>query len=152
VDAIYERAEPDRLDGELVERNVGSIPHSGTQVWMLVLLSSIEGYSAYPAVTMEITPTRFRTADVALFVDEPWSHELYPKKPPEIAIEILEEEDRFVHVWSKLQEYYAWGVNHVWLIDPWNRKLAVYDSTGLHDVSAFVFKATITAAEIFAED
>ena len=50
-----------------------------------------------------------------------------PDTPPLIAVEILSDDDRLPKVRSKLKEYRAWGVVHVWLIDPYERSLYVCD-------------------------
>jgi Uma2 family endonuclease len=47
----------------------------------------------------------------------------------------LLEEDRLTAVRSKLDEYRAWGVPHVWLVDPYLRKLYTCDA-GLTEVAA----------------
>jgi Uma2 family endonuclease len=49
-------------------------------------------------------------------------------------IEILSEYDRLAAVRSKLDEYRTWGVPHVWLVDPYLRKLYTCDA-GLTDVA-----------------
>lgn len=52
----------------------------------------------------------------------------------------------------KLDEYRAWGVSHVWLVDPVNKKLFVYGYEGLLQVPAFRLPehgAEMPAAEIF---
>lgn len=41
-------------------------------------------------------------------------------------VEILSNEDRMTAVRSKLRECRAWGVPHVWLVDPYLRKLYTY--------------------------
>lgn len=39
-------------------------------------------------------------------------------------------------VCEKLQEYRAWGVGHVWLVDPYSRRLYACDA-GLAEVNSF---------------
>ena len=45
-------------------------------------------------------------------------------------------DDRLTAVREKLQEYRAWGVGHVWLVDPHSRRLYTCD-TGLTEVTSF---------------
>jgi Uma2 family endonuclease len=47
--------------------------------------------------------------------------------PPLIAIEVLSNDDRMTKVRSKLEEYRAWGVKHVWLVDPHQRRMYTCD-------------------------
>ncbi|MCP6756852.1 Uma2 family endonuclease, partial [Klebsiella pneumoniae] len=54
---------------------------------------------------------------------------------PFIAIEILSLDDRMTEVRGKLEEYRAWGVPHVWLVDPHSRRLYTCDE-GLHEVES----------------
>jgi Uma2 family endonuclease len=60
----------------------------------------------------------------------------YRISPPLIAIEVLSVDDRLTAVREKLQEYRAWGVPHVWLVDPHSRRLYTCDN-GLTEVSSF---------------
>jgi Uma2 family endonuclease len=73
----------------------------------------------------------FLIPDVAVF----YPHEpgLVPDTPPLIAIEILSPDDRLTKVREKLEEYRAWGVPHVWLVDPHSRRLYSCDE-GLREV------------------
>jgi Uma2 family endonuclease len=61
---------------------------------------------------------------------------LVPDCPPLVAIEILSPDDRLSAVREKLQECRAWGVPHVWLVEPHSRRLYTCD-TGLTEVNSF---------------
>jgi len=144
--------EPDYIDGKLVRRHVGSLPHACAKGRMLELLSGLQGFSwdAYLSLTLIMSPTRCRVADVVAFANK--IEKDYPDEPGELAIEILEREDRFGEMMQRLSDYRVWGIKHVWLVDPWNYNLYIYDSTGLHEVSSFElpeFGARILPAQIF---
>jgi Uma2 family endonuclease len=47
---------------------------------------------------------------------------------PELVVEILSPDDRWRDVQDKLREYFAVGVERVWLVDPERRKVEVYRS------------------------
>jgi Uma2 family endonuclease len=51
-----------------------------------------------------------------------------PDTPPLVAIEILSPDDRLIEVRQKLEEYQAWGVPHIWLIDPRSHRFYTCDS------------------------
>jgi Uma2 family endonuclease len=51
-----------------------------------------------------------------------------------VAVEILSPDDRMTAVRAKLEEYRAWGVPHVWLPDPRERRLHTCDQ-GLSEVA-----------------
>jgi len=92
-------------------------------------------------------------ADIAVLFRHA-SSEKYPTTPPLVVAEVVSEDDRYIAVVKKLAHYYAWGVKHVWSVDPWTRKLFVYDEHGYHQVPAFElpeFNAKISASELFAD-
>ena len=54
---------------------------------------------------------------------------------------------------QKFDEYDAWGVRHIWLVDPESRRLQVYRDGTLSEVLALTipeFDVQFTAAQIFA--
>ena len=59
-----------------------------------------------------------------------------PSRPPLIVVEIVSRDDRYTKILEKLGDYHASGVPHIWLIDPWQRKLSTYGPEGLTAVSA----------------
>jgi Uma2 family endonuclease len=69
---------------------------------------------------------RYRIADLAVFWDEEPSEEI-SSEPPYLVAEIVSRDDRYLDILTKLAEYRQWGVEHVWLVDPWLRKLYVFD-------------------------
>src|SRR5262249_35029243 len=126
----FDGPEPDYLDGKLKDRFVGSIPHFEAQERMLEAFRSLKQSASlfgYPEVTLKISPKRYRVADVAVFRTKPKGR--YPEQPPEVVIEIVSEDDRHVDIQAKLSDYHTWGVKHIWLVDPWTRKLGVFDRT-----------------------
>ena len=92
----------------------------------------------------------FRIPDVSVF--HPTAPvESVPSHPPFIVVEILSPEDRMSKVRGKLEEYRAWGVPHVWLVDPHERRLYTCDQ-GLTEVSGLrapEIGLEVTAANIF---
>ena len=55
-------------------------------------------------------------------------------------------------VLAKLAEYHAWGVKHVWLIDPDKRRFQVFDGVGLNSSPALSLAehgVCILATELF---
>jgi len=151
----FDGPEPDYVDGELVERHLGSKPHSKAQKRLLRCFEALSTsclLEAYPEITLRISPTRYRVADLAVFVADDTGEGDYPTRPPEFVVEIVSKDDRYLDIEKKLAEYHTWGVKHIWLLDPWTKKLSFYDSAGLHHVPAFdspEFGVKITAAEIF---
>jgi Uma2 family endonuclease len=152
----FDGPEPEYLDGEILERHLGSKPHSKVQKRLILSFEALRescSLEVYPEITLRISPTRYRVADLAVFVGDDTGGDKYPTRPPEIVVEIVSENDRRVDIQEKLAEYHAWGIKHIWLVDPWTRKLSVYDANGLREVTSFdlpEFGAKLSTAEIFA--
>jgi Uma2 family endonuclease len=69
---------------------------------------------------------RYVIPDVAVF--HPIEPSAVPETPPLVAIDVLSPDDRVSEVREKLEEYRAWGVPHVWLIDPRPRRFYMCDA------------------------
>ncbi len=145
---------PDReyLDGELVERGMPNLPHSNAQKRLILWFGGLEetlSLHCFPDLRLRISERRYRVADLAVFRGKP--AEDVPSSPPLVAIEILSPDDRFAEVLMKLEEYRAWGVAHVWFVDPISRKLYVYTAS-LSEKPEFrlpEYGVEIAASEIF---
>lgn len=121
---------PDRdyVDGEVIERNTGELPHAilqGELVRRLGSLGSSLGLRVLPEIRIQVAPTRFRVADVAVWREGPIGQRL-PTVPPFLVVEILSPEDRLVRLQPKIKEYVAHGVEWVWVIDPDERRALSY--------------------------
>lgn len=116
------------LDGEVVERNTGELPHGtlqGRLIFLLMQRSEQLGIRVVPEIRIQIHPHRFRVADIAV-----WRAgnigERIPTVAPFLVIEILSPEDRVVRMQPKIQEYLSIGVEWIWLVDPDERKAICY--------------------------
>ena len=63
---------PDRdyVDGEVVERNMGELPHARIQMRLGYLLSALSErlqLQVLPEIRLQVTPTHFRVADLAVW-------------------------------------------------------------------------------------
>jgi len=133
---VFEGSDCEYLDGEIVERNMGNKSHGHVQgeiFYIFRQLSAKTGLYAVPEVRHRVSATRFRIPDVAVFTSEPESE--VPDLPPLVAIEVLSPDDRIGYIVPKLDEYRQWGVPHIWVADPEDRKLLVYNADGLHEVT-----------------
>jgi Uma2 family endonuclease len=110
-------------DGVVVERNLGEIEHSFLQGLLATLFTvQGEGWGIYclPEQRVQIGPRRFLVLDVCVVpVTAPWQKIL--TFPPLIVIEILSPEDTLRRAEEKAHEYLQFGVEHVWVIDPYAR-------------------------------
>ena len=76
------------------------------------------------------------------------------REPPFLCIEILSPEDRASRMELKIDDYLAFGVKHVWLIDPYQRKAWSYTSEGKRESPAILTTSepalTVSPDEVFA--
>jgi Uma2 family endonuclease len=124
----FDDADREYLDGEVVERNMGEAPHAAVQGRLIVLLTALTDalrIVVLPEIRIQVAPTRFRVADVAVWRrDEPIDR--IPKRPPFLAVEVLSHEDRPTRIQPKIQEYLRFGIEWVWIIDPDERRALIY--------------------------
>jgi Uma2 family endonuclease len=76
-------------------------------------------------------PDTVRAADVLFISNERWARrgsEGYLDVAPELVVEILSPDDRWSDVTAKLADYFAAGVEVVWVVDPSLRKVFAYRS------------------------
>lgn len=137
LDTRFTGLDREYRDGELVERTLPDYLHGKVQGLLFLFFALLrKKMPVYPAVEtrLRIGPNRVLIPDVSVFY--PSEPERVPDFPPLVVIEVLSIDDRFIAVQEKLSEYKAWGVRHVWLVDPHSRKLHTFDAT-LREVAAF---------------
>lgn len=128
--------DPEYRDGELIERAIPVFKHGTTQGELYATFRALRSrFPVHPTVEMrmKLRPRLYRIPDAAVFLgSEPPA---VPDTPPLVAIEILSADDRMPEVLDKLREYRAWGVPHIWLVDPESRWMYIYDD-GLREVGS----------------
>ncbi|HEY1756297.1 MAG TPA: Uma2 family endonuclease [Bryobacteraceae bacterium] len=116
----FEGSDCEYLDGEIVERNMGELPHGDVQLTLARLLWQLRktlGIRVVTGIRVQISARRFRVADIAVWRDDNIGTGI-PNVAPFLVVEILSPEDRMVRVLVKIQEYLSIGVDYVWVIDP----------------------------------
>ena len=121
---------PDRdyVDGEVLERNMGELPHARLQMRLANVLSALAdrlGLQVLPEIRIQVSPTRFRVADLAVWRAGPIGERI-PTVPPFLVAEILSPDDRLVRLQPRIRDYLAHGVGWVWVIDPDERRALSY--------------------------
>jgi Uma2 family endonuclease len=109
-------------EGVVVERNLGEIEHSFLQAILSALFTNnSEAWGVYglPEQRVQISPSRFLVPDLCVVPVGVW--EKIITSPPLIVIEILSPEDTIRQAELKSQKYRAFGIRHVWVIDPYAR-------------------------------
>ncbi len=131
---------PDReyIDGELVERNLGEKVHSTIQLALLLYLGNRRkelGIGVFPEQRIQVSPTRFRVPDVTV-VKTPVPDEQIFTSPPFLCIEILSKDDTMQYMQEKTDDYLRFGVSHIWIINPKNRKGYMVTRDGMVEATA----------------
>jgi len=120
----------DYVDGVIEERNLGERDHAELQLAIAAYLYARRkewGIHIYPEMRVQVSATRFRIPDVCV-VAGPEPEEQIFRTPPFICIEILSPEDRLARVQDRVDDYIAFGVPYIWLLNPETHK--AYRCTG----------------------
>jgi Uma2 family endonuclease len=143
------------VHGEIVERSMPDRLHARIQALLSFFFESLRAAHAlfaYTELRMKLAPDVYRIPDVAIFSGAAPEVDV-PETPPLIAIEILSKDDRHSDLMRKLEEYRAWGVPHIWVIDPNTKRFAVYNELGLQNISSFQlpdYPFQLTPSELFS--
>lgn len=113
-------------DGEVSAKAMPTKLHAIIQYALLTLLRA-QGVQALPELTVRISPTKYLVPDVSVGGDFPGP---YPTEPVLLCCEILSPEDRLGAMFSKCEEYHAWGVPFCWVVDPVKHTAWEYHSDG----------------------
>jgi len=120
--------DPEYFDGELREREMPTNYHALFQIGLGVALLKA-GLLSLGNIRVKIAARQFRVIDVAGYLEFP--SETYPSNPPLVSIEIQSPGDCHDDIIRKCREYAAWGVQHIWLVNPRLRLLQIYSADSL---------------------
>ncbi len=130
------RPDCDYVDGEVIERNVGEFQHSTLQAIVMRMLFEFARtlpIRVNPELRMRVSPTRFRIPDICVMLKSQRSEPVLTA-PPFLCIEIVSPDDRMSRVIERVKEYLAFGVHHVWVVDPETRTAHSYTADEGHEV------------------
>ena len=144
---------PEYVDGELVERSGPNRSHSSAQIELAFVFRTLRQWLPlfpFSELRVSVAPRRYRIVDLAVYAHQEPADEL-PTEVPLVVTEIVSPDDRHEDIMKRLAELQAWGVPHVWLVDPGLQRLYVYHERGLTAVEAFdlpEFGVRIAAGDI----
>jgi len=125
----------DYVDGRLVERNGGELPHAKAQRRALIYFYEREkrwNTFAIQECRLQVSPTRYRVPDVCVILGpEPNGNIL--TAPPFLCIEVLSPEDRLSRMQQKIDDYLRFGVRYVWVIDPYQRRAWIHTADAIRE-------------------
>jgi Uma2 family endonuclease len=152
------RPDCDYVDGEVVERNVGTFDHAFVQGLLVSLFFNHAGEwncLAIPEQRVRIDANRYRIPDVCV-LRKSRTREQIITNPPLLCIEILSPEDRLSRMRERVDDFLAMGTEHVWIIDPGLRRGYVCSRTGLQEPENGVLEVPgtpirVVLGELFAD-
>ena len=151
------RPDCDYVEGLLVERNAGEKDHSKLQLRLASWLEAKEddlGICVFPEQRIQVSSNRFRVPDLCVVAGSEPAEQIFIR-PPHICIEILSKDDSLADMQERIDDYAAFGVPYIWLIDPRRRRAWEWIACGLREAKDLVLRAEAPAvvvplAEVFA--
>ena len=148
----------DYVEGELEERNMGEELHAEIQSILVRIVGNHRHEWAVRVLTeqrVQLTPTRFRIPDICIVPRERPRGRIIGY-PPLLCIEILSPEDRMHRMQGKVNEFAAFGVRNIWVVDPWERIGYYASPRGFEQPEDGTLRVAgtpiaITLADVFAE-
>jgi Uma2 family endonuclease len=114
----YPDGDCEYVDGEIVERNVGEIDHASLQTRIAIFLAThYPKFWTAVEVRVQVRSSRFRIPDVTL-VAGPEPAGRIVTEPPHLVVEVLSPDDRAGAVQEKIDDYLAFGIPYVWVVNP----------------------------------
>jgi Uma2 family endonuclease len=154
--ALPDRPEPDYVHGEVVERALPTPIHAQIQILLGILFAPLRERARLILLSelcVRIEPDLFRVVDFAVYRDRR-PEGRYATTPAFIAVEIVSPDDSYNNLTERLDDYRRWGVPHVWLVDPWQKRLWESTEAGLLQRSSFTlpeFDFTLSAEDVFRD-
>lgn len=126
------------VEGKIVYRPLPQKPHSKLQTWFARTLYDAAhpfGYEVWveQRIRTQHEPRRYRIPDVCLTNGEPIENVF--TSAPVLCIEILSPEDSALELRMKVDEYLAFGVTYVWVIDPVSKAGEIYSGDLIEKIS-----------------
>ncbi len=130
----FPEREAELVHGVIKERPMPDSFHSFVQARLSHLISLAlaqqTDFFVYTELRMRLAKDLVRIPDLCVLDYFP-DPDTAPSRPPLLAVEIVSKDDRQADLLERLSDYRAWGVPHIWLIDPRTKRLAVYGAGGL---------------------
>jgi len=144
--------EMEYVDGQLVDRHVGDYIHSWFHAMTIGLVggrSDERHFSAFASQRVRVSDEpRYRVPDVCI---KALPHEIIPViEKPDLVIEIVSPEDSATDMLEKVGDYQAAGIRHIWIVDPYRRKLTVIDGPRIRNAPDLIAETELIGRVDFA--
>jgi Uma2 family endonuclease len=153
LSTVYEH-DCEFVDGVIEERDLGEFEHAFLQGILVSLFNSHRsewGVICLPEQRVQTQRTHFRVPDVTI-LRTGLPRERILTHPPLLVIEILSPEDTLRRIAGKAVEYLAFGIEHVWIIDPTARVGYRGSQAGLELLRSGEFNIPGTSIRLGLED
>jgi Uma2 family endonuclease len=158
LSAIFYRPDRELIDGRLIERNVGEYDHSNLQGALIAWLANRRrewNIRVLPGQRLRVSASRFRIPDVCVISRDQPIEPVFTA-PPLICIEVLSKDDTLRSLQDRIDDYLAFGVPNIWVLDPTTRRAYVCSGKGLREPEDSVLRASgspieISLPELFGE-
>ena len=74
-----------------------------------------------------------------------------PNSAPPLAIEIVSPDDTPAEMLAKIGEYMAMGIPHIWVADPYKRRVVEADTQGIRESTSRVVETDLVGSVDFNE-
>ena len=140
------------VDGQFVERRGGDYVHGRFQGLLAATLGARERerrFHAFLSLTIRLRAECYRIPDISVKALP------YEKTPiftrPDLAIEIVSPDDEVQEMLTKIGDYLAAGIPHIWVIDPYKRTLVEADHAGIRRVTNLKLSTPLVGEVDFAQ-
>src|SRR5258707_10588467 len=147
--------EPDMeyVDSQLVERHVGEYFHSRMQFLIAQALGARERVRRFRVFTEQrirvSAAPRYRIPDICV---KALPHEVTSiLEQPDLVVEVLSPDDRAGDMIEKFADYQQAGIQYIWIIDPYGKKVFELGSSGIQKVAGPVLHTELTGDLDFAQ-
>lgn len=135
LETAFPDGDHEYVDGQVVERTRGEKDHSTAQKRILLFFARFEDSHqllAFPELRLRVSAERYRIPDVLVCQGVEPDEQVFTT-PPLLVIEIVSRTDSVHDLNQKIADYRAFGVPHVWIIDPHNRSAMHYTQDGVQE-------------------
>ena len=112
------------LDGQLVNRNRGEFDHSNLQGALITQMRQRQrewDIRVLPEQRIQVSSSRYRVPDVCVIFRRQAIEQVFTR-PPLLCIEVLSKDDTLRSMQERVDEYRAFGVPNIWILDPVKRR------------------------------
>ena len=121
------RPDQEMIEGQLVQRNIGEYDHSNLQGMLVIWMGRYQRewkIRILPEQRMQVAPDRFRIPDICV-ISRDYNLEPVFTKPPLLVVEILSKDDTLRSMQDRIDDYRAFGIPNIWVLDPVKRRAYV---------------------------